>query len=110
MKAFIRAFAVLIVIGAIAGAVVAYSIARRGLSTRTPPSRTEELMARTLRSFATPSDVRSLKNPVEPTDAVLTDGLAHFADHCAVCHANNGSGDTQIGRSLHRETARSRAA
>ena len=26
---------------------------------------------------------------------------AHFADHCASCHANNGSGDTPIGRCLY---------
>src|SRR5262249_52999969 len=25
----------------------------------------------------------------------------HFADHCATCHANDGSGDTEIGRSLY---------
>jgi len=23
-------------------------------------------------------------------------GLAHWADHCAICHANDGSGDTPI--------------
>ena len=42
-----------------------------------------------------------MKNPVEPTEAVLTEGLEHFADHCAVCHANNGSGDSEIGRALY---------
>ena len=26
--------------------------------------------------------------------------MAHFADHCASCHANDGSGDTELGRSL----------
>jgi hypothetical protein len=26
---------------------------------------------------------------------------AHWADHCAICHANNGSGDTEIGRNLY---------
>ena len=32
---------------------------------------------------------------------MLAEARAHFADHCAVCHANNGSGDTEIGRSLY---------
>jgi mono/diheme cytochrome c family protein len=27
--------------------------------------------------------------------------MAHFADHCAVCHANDGSGDTEMGRGLY---------
>jgi mono/diheme cytochrome c family protein len=26
--------------------------------------------------------------------------MAHFADHCATCHANDGSGDISLGRSM----------
>jgi mono/diheme cytochrome c family protein len=31
---------------------------------------------------------------------VVAEGLAHFADHCASCHANDGSGQTALGRGL----------
>ena len=31
----------------------------------------------------------------------LKDGMAHWADHCASCHANDGSGDTAMGRGLY---------
>jgi mono/diheme cytochrome c family protein len=31
---------------------------------------------------------------------VIADGRAHFADHCAVCHANDGSGDTEMRRGM----------
>jgi mono/diheme cytochrome c family protein len=71
------------------------------LSTRVEPSLAEELMARGMRRFATPSDVRRMPNPVMPTQAVLDEGMEHFADHCAVCHANDGSGDTEVGRGLY---------
>lgn len=27
--------------------------------------------------------------------------MAHFADHCAVCHGNDGTGDTEMGRGLY---------
>jgi mono/diheme cytochrome c family protein len=101
MKAFLRAVLILVVIAAAVAASAAYSIARRGLSTRVEPTRAEELMARTMRRFATPSELRQLPNPVEPTATVSEDGLQHFADHCAVCHANDGSGDTEIGRGLY---------
>jgi mono/diheme cytochrome c family protein len=101
VKAFIRALIVLVVIGVVVGGLLAYSVARRGLGTRAKPSRVEELVARTMRRLATPSGVRSMRNPVDPTDAVFTEGLEHFADHCALCHANNGSGDTEIGRVLY---------
>jgi mono/diheme cytochrome c family protein len=110
VKAFIRAFIVLVVVAAIAGGVAAYSIARRGLSARTEPSQVEALVARAMRRLATPREVRSVTNPVEPTEDVITEGLEHFADHCATCHANNGSGDTEIGRSLYPRAPDMRAA
>ena len=101
MKRFLRALLVLLVLlGVIVGAV-AYSVVRRGLSTRTEPSRVEELVARSMRRLATPSSVRSMANPVQPTPELLEEALVHFADHCAICHANNGSGETAIGRGLY---------
>jgi len=101
VKAFWRALAALLGVVAIVAAAAAYAIARRGLSTRTEPSQLEELVARGMRRLATPSAVRSMANPVEPTESVLQEGLEHFADHCAVCHANDGSGDTEMGRGLY---------
>jgi len=32
---------------------------------------------------------------------LIAEAKAHFADHCAICHANNGSGNTEIGRNLY---------
>jgi len=110
VKAFIRAFVALIVLVAVLGGVAAYSVARRGLSTRTEPSGIEERLARTMRRLATPSNVRTMTNPVQPTREVLQEGLEHFADHCSSCHANNGSGDTGMGRSLYPRAPDMRAA
>jgi mono/diheme cytochrome c family protein len=31
---------------------------------------------------------------------VIKESLAHFADHCALCHANDGSGQTPIGKNV----------
>jgi mono/diheme cytochrome c family protein len=110
VTAFIRAFVALVAVVAVGGGVVAYSIVRRGLSARAEPSRVEELVARTMRGLATPSRVRSMANPVERTTAVLTEGLEHYSDHCAACHANDGSGDTDIGRGLYPPPPDMRAA
>ncbi|MFN2444734.1 MAG: hypothetical protein ABR606_03995 [Vicinamibacterales bacterium] len=74
MKALIRAFVVLVLNVIVTGGAIAYPIARRGLSTRTEPSRAEEYVARTMRRLATSADVRSMTNPVEPTEAVLSQG------------------------------------
>src|SRR4029450_9803517 len=38
--------------------------------------------------------------PVPASADGLAEGLAHYADHCASCHAIDGSGDTEMGRGL----------
>lgn len=74
---------------------------RHGYSARDQPSAMEAAMARRLRRLATPADARGRANPVALTPVVLDEGRAHWADHCAICHANDGSGDTPIGRGLY---------
>jgi mono/diheme cytochrome c family protein len=101
MRALLRALLMLVAMGAVVSAALFYTVVRRGLSTRTEPSWVEQSLARTTRRLATPSAVRSMTNPVEPTPEVFEEALVHFADHCASCHANDGSGDTSIGRSFY---------
>jgi mono/diheme cytochrome c family protein len=101
MKPFLRALFVLVVIAAVVGGALFFAVARRGLGTRSEPSGVEEFLARSARRLATPSAVRSMRNPVEPAPDVLDEALEHFADHCATCHANDGSGDTAIGRNVY---------
>ena len=45
--------------------------------------------------------VCGVTNPVPLSDAVIAEGMEHFADHCAVCHGNDGSGETEMGRGLY---------
>lgn len=70
---------------------------RYGFSAKDEPSRIEHVLARAMRHYATPSDLRDRKNPVALTPDVLTEARAHFADHCAVCHGNDGKGQTAMG-------------
>jgi mono/diheme cytochrome c family protein len=106
----IRALIVLLVVSSAIGALVAYSIVRRGLSARDEPSRAEAILARAMRRWATPESMRARANPVEATEAVQAEALAHYADHCATCHANDGSGDTSVGRGLYPRAPDMRAA
>jgi mono/diheme cytochrome c family protein len=73
----------------------------RGFSARDEPSSLEAAVALRLRSLATPRSARAAQNPVALTPEVLREALAHFADHCAICHANDGSGATEIGRGFY---------
>jgi mono/diheme cytochrome c family protein len=43
---------------------------------------------------------KSLTNPVEYSGEIIAEGRAHFADHCAICHANDGSGNAEMGRGM----------
>jgi mono/diheme cytochrome c family protein len=101
MKRLMRlTVALLSIIGLIAIAV-ALAFASGGISARPAPSRSETVVARRLRAFAIPRSVTQLTNPVAATPQAVRDGMAHFADHCAVCHANDGSGNTEMGRGLY---------
>ena len=71
-----------------------------GFGARQSPSRVEAALARRLRSWSLPSDARQRWNPV-PSSPELQESARHFADHCASCHGNDGSGNTEIGRNLY---------
>jgi mono/diheme cytochrome c family protein len=73
----------------------------RGFSARELPSALEQWMARRARSMAAPTDARDRTNPVPSSPEVLAEARAHWADHCAGCHANNGSGDTEMGKRMY---------
>lgn len=83
-----------------AGYLVA-AILHGGLSARATPTGLEAMLARNARHLAIPAGARSTKNPVAPTEETLRDARLHYADHCATCHGNDGSGDTMIGRGLY---------
>ena len=73
----------------------------RGISARAEPSAAEAFIARHLRHLAIPRAAREAGNPVPASPDVLIEAMEHFADHCAFCHANDGSGNTDIGKGLY---------
>ena len=94
------AVAVFALIG-VAAVVAGLVLLRGGIGARAEPGRFETSVARTLRSVAIPRESRVLKNPFPATPEAIEDGLGHFADHCASCHGNDGSGETEMGRGLY---------
>ena len=84
------------------GAVVAgLWLLSGGIRAREEPGRIETAVARRMRAIAIPASARSLTNPEPQNAGTLRLGLEHFADHCAVCHANDGSGETDMGRGMY---------
>jgi mono/diheme cytochrome c family protein len=91
------AFLISIVLLAAAGLVAL----RGGVSARTEPSAPEAALARHVRHMAIPASARALPNPVPLTGDAVARARAHFADHCASCHGNDGKGKTEIGGALY---------
>jgi mono/diheme cytochrome c family protein len=101
MKRFIFALGICFPI-AVAGTVLCAAwMVHHGFSTRTAPGFVETALAGTMSDMAIPSRYKAMKNPVAGTPEVLRQGMEHWADHCATCHANNGSGDTMYGRTMY---------
>lgn len=96
-----RTLALSIAVIVIAAGVWMFIRMQRGFSARQTPSALETSLARTIRHAAVPEAVRLRKNPIAATDESLAAGRAHWADHCASCHGNDGSGDTEVGRGLY---------
>jgi mono/diheme cytochrome c family protein len=101
MMRLLKLLIVLALLAAVIGGAMLYPILSRGIRATDQPTWLEVQMARTMRHLAVPSADRTRTNPVPASAEVVEAGMAHFADHCAVCHANDGSGDTEMGRNLY---------
>lgn len=88
----------IVAVAGVAGAL--FYVKATGLSARATPGPVETAVARRLRVWAVPGEYRDLANPVLRNQESIRNGMAHFADHCATCHANDGSGDVQMGEGM----------
>jgi hypothetical protein len=82
-----------------AGAIFLFGA--HGFSARATPTVVERWIARQARSVAIPADAKSRANPVADSSEALADGRAHWADHWAGCHSNNGSGEAEMGKHMY---------
>jgi len=81
-------------------AVALWIAGANGFSARTAPTTVERVVMRAVHRLSVPPPARAAGNPVAFTPEVWAESRAHFADHCASCHANDGSGNTELGHNL----------
>jgi mono/diheme cytochrome c family protein len=96
-----RGLALIVLLIVVGAATALWLFVQHGFSARDQPTALEAFVARRLRHLAVPRSARQATNPVPMTPAVMTEARAHFADHCALCHGNDGSGQTEIGKNLY---------
>ena len=88
----------------VVGAVAVWSLTfvrLGGFSARAQPSLPERLVARAARRLTVPRAGRDARNPIPFSPEIWAEARAHFADHCAACHGNDGRGHTDMGRNLY---------
>ena len=90
-----------VAVGIVAAAIGGFTTIRRGFSARDNPSAIETYVAKTARRLSVSASKRNATNPFIRSPEVLAEARAHFADHCAICHGNDGVGKTQIGQNLY---------
>ncbi len=76
-------------------------VVRQGFSTRSAPSAAEALVAGTIRHASIPGRYKQMRNPVDCSPQVFAEAGAHWADHCATCHDNTGSGQSLLGKTMY---------
>jgi len=96
-----KPFALLSLVVAIAAAIYVALLIRNGFSATAEPSSVERVVARTVRNLAIPSRARNETNPWKAVPDTLKEARETFTDRCAVCHGNDGSGQTRVGRNLY---------
>ena len=84
-----------------AAVAIAASMLHDGVSAKATPTRLEAFLARNARHLAIPANARLTQNPMLDSPEGQQEARLHFADHCAICHGNDGSGDTPIGNGLY---------
>jgi len=98
-------FLVAAVFGLVVLAIVMLAtMLRDGFSAHDQPTAMEATMARTMRHWAVPADLRHRRNPIALTPQVLAEARAHFSDHCAGCHGNDGKGAGGMGAMMYPRT------
>ncbi len=102
MRSMLITTLAVLVFGSVAlGGWMGYQSFKTGFSAKAEPHKLEKYVARLVRYLAIPLEHRNKANPVPMSPEVLQEGLDHFADHCATCHANDGSGQTPIGKNVY---------
>jgi mono/diheme cytochrome c family protein len=100
MRPVIKAFLLFTLVAAAAVALALWYFLGRGVSAREQPGAVETFVAGRLRGMAISSRAKHLTNPVAYSGEMIAEARAHFADHCAQCHGNDGSGNTAMGQGL----------
>lgn len=100
MRAFL-AGAVTFAILLVAAGYLYLKKSAQGFSARATPPAFESFAAHLARDIAIPAGARTRQNPIADSPDVEKEAREHWADHCATCHANDGTGQNTMGQQMY---------
>lgn len=101
MRRLLDIIIIAVVLGIAAGILAFGYLLNSGLTAKPKPGPVETFVAQRLRNTVIGFHSRAITDPTPATPDTIAEGRAHFADHCAVCHGNDGSGNTEMGQGLY---------
>lgn len=101
MRRLLSVIGICFIVAVLAAALYAGWMIHRGFGARAAPGVVESTLAGSMRDMAIPARYKSMRNPVTASPEVLHEAMAHWADHCATCHGNDGSGNTMYGNTMY---------
>lgn len=105
-----KAVVITVIALVLASIAVCYAFLKsEGLSARRKPSNFEYAVANYALRLSIPTAAKNGKNPITPTPEALTAARKDYSDYCAVCHANDGAGNTDTAKGLSPEVPDLRA-
>ena len=96
MRKAIYAWAVLALFGVSAAVIAGIVLSSHGLGSRPQPSELEASVAMKTYDSAVPKRYQHMQDPFAAKGIDLLEAGGHYEEHCAVCHADNGSGDPKF--------------
>jgi mono/diheme cytochrome c family protein len=96
MRKLINLWAAIALVGVVAIVITGVVLWSKGFSSRLEPSRLESSVAMKAYDSSVPERFATMKNPLEAKGVNLIEAGGHYEEHCAVCHADNGGGETKF--------------
>jgi mono/diheme cytochrome c family protein len=75
-------------------------LSSQGLSARKKPSNVEYVIANFAMGISIPAAAKKPNNPLTADTQVLAAARKDYKEHCAVCHADDGAGQTALAAGL----------
>ncbi|MGO8792945.1 MAG: cytochrome c [Terriglobia bacterium] len=84
-----------------AGFLLLVVIQFSGCTAHDKPSTVERALANAAKDLVIPMEAENLKNPLTSDEQVVSQGQQIYEQSCAICHGNDGHGQTTLGQGMY---------